>query len=89
MCCLQVSDHISRRFAEVINHRSRKLSVPRSNGFPYVLTFSRKCTGDNPCAICAKNNIECRFEEIQRRKPRAVLLEERVGASSTPSESLN
>jgi hypothetical protein len=38
-----------------------------------------KCTGDKPCKTCKKANIDCRYEEIQRKKPRAVLLEERVG----------
>jgi hypothetical protein len=38
-----------------------------------------KCTGEKPCKSCVKASVECRYEEIQRRKPRAVLLEERVG----------
>ncbi|KAK4688000.1 hypothetical protein P7C73_g2109, partial [Tremellales sp. Uapishka_1] len=30
------------------------------------------------CRTCKKANLECRYEEIQRKKPRAVMLEERV-----------
>ena len=41
----------------------------------------RKCTGARPCLTCQKGNLECRYEEIQRKKPRAVMLEERVGTT--------
>jgi hypothetical protein len=43
---------------------------------------SRKCTGERPCKSCEKAGQECRYEEVQRRKPKAVLLEERLGESS-------
>ncbi|WWD17875.1 hypothetical protein CI109_102319 [Kwoniella shandongensis] len=36
----------------------------------------RKCSGEKPCRNCDKNGTECRYEEIQRKKPRAVMLEE-------------
>ena len=42
---------------------------------------SRKCTGERPCRSCEKAGQECRYEEVQRRKPKAVLLEERLGTS--------
>ena len=41
--------------------------------------MNRKCTGEKPCKTCSKAGIECRYEEIPRKKPRAVVLEERVG----------
>jgi hypothetical protein len=49
--------------------------------------MSRKCTGERPCRSCEKAGQECRYEEVQRRKPKAVLLEERLG-KSTPFHTL-
>jgi len=43
---------------------------------------SRKCTGERPCNSCKKAGQDCRYEEVQRRKPKAVLLEERLGKST-------
>jgi hypothetical protein len=43
---------------------------------------SRKCTGERPCRSCEKAGQDCRYEEVQRRKPKAVLLEERLGKST-------
>ncbi|KAK8865941.1 hypothetical protein IAR55_001090 [Kwoniella newhampshirensis] len=38
----------------------------------------RKCSGDRPCRNCDKNGTDCRYEELQRKKPKTVMLEERV-----------
>lgn len=38
----------------------------------------RKCSGARPCSACAKADTDCRYEEIQKKKPRHVLMEERV-----------
>lgn len=38
--------------------------------------------------MCKKAKIVCRYEEIQFKKPRAVLLHEHVGESSFPKSTL-
>ncbi|WVF70472.1 hypothetical protein IAT40_005262 [Kwoniella sp. CBS 6097] len=38
----------------------------------------RKCTGDIPCGTCQKAGLDCRYEELPRRRPKNVILEERV-----------
>ncbi|GFZ43535.1 hypothetical protein JCM24511_01255 [Saitozyma sp. JCM 24511] len=59
---------------------SKKPRITLARGGACVACRNRKlkCTGDKPCKTCKKANIDCRYEEIQRKKPRAVLLEERV-----------
>lgn len=41
----------------------------------------RKCTGEMPCKTCVKAKVECVYQELPKKKPRAQLLEERVGRS--------
>ncbi|WVO12968.1 hypothetical protein L204_100577 [Cryptococcus depauperatus] len=56
-----------------------------------------KCQeGVRPCSNCAKAGVDCRDEELPKKKPKNVVLEERIGssfsgysASSTPPESIN
>lgn len=45
----------------------------------------RKCTGERPCKSCQKAGQDCRYEEIQRRKPKAVMLDERLGECFLPN----
>ncbi|ORY32325.1 hypothetical protein BCR39DRAFT_464647 [Naematelia encephala] len=58
----------------------KKPRVTLARGGACVACRNRKlkCSGEKPCKTCQKANIDCRYEEIQRKKPRAVLLEERV-----------
>ncbi|RXK42505.1 hypothetical protein M231_00059 [Tremella mesenterica] len=58
----------------------KKPRITLARGGACVVCRNRKlkCTGERPCKTCQKANIECRYEEIPRKKPRAVMLEERV-----------
>ncbi len=57
-------------------------AVSGSNGSRGVnLIWDSKCTGEKPCKTCQRAKIECRYEGIQRKRPRAVMLEERIGQS--------
>ncbi|ORX35974.1 hypothetical protein BD324DRAFT_514442 [Kockovaella imperatae] len=58
--------------------KKHRITLPRGRACVACRTRKLRCTGTNPCGICEKNGIHCRYEEIQRRKPRAVMLEERV-----------
>ncbi|WWC86277.1 uncharacterized protein L201_001150 [Kwoniella dendrophila CBS 6074] len=56
------------------NKRKPRITLPRGR----ACVACRKCTGDIPCRTCQKAGLECRYEELPRKKPRAVILEERV-----------
>ncbi|WWC58693.1 uncharacterized protein I303_101237 [Kwoniella dejecticola CBS 10117] len=59
---------------EQSNKRKPRITLPRGR----ACVACRKCTGDVPCRTCQKAGLECRYEELPRKKPRAVILEERV-----------
>ena len=52
----------------------------RARGSPGLT--SSKCTGERPCSSCIKHKVECRYEDLPRKKNRSQLLEERIGESS-------
>nr|XP_019049274.1 hypothetical protein I302_03056 [Kwoniella bestiolae CBS 10118]OCF28204.1 hypothetical protein I302_03056 [Kwoniella bestiolae CBS 10118] len=63
---------------EQTNKRKPRITLPRGRACVACRNRKLKCTGDAPCKTCQKAGIECRYEELPRKKPRAVILEERV-----------
>ncbi|ODO07251.1 hypothetical protein L198_00830 [Cryptococcus wingfieldii CBS 7118] len=72
-----------------------RITLPRGHA---CVACSKCQEGIRPCATCIKANIECKDEDIPRKKPRNVLLEERIlelesmlgirkGSSARPSIS--
>ncbi|OCF55433.1 hypothetical protein L486_06916 [Kwoniella mangroviensis CBS 10435] len=63
---------------EPSNKRKPRITLPRGRACVACRNRKLKCTGDAPCKTCQKAGIECRYEELPRKKPRAMILEERV-----------
>ncbi|WVQ97444.1 hypothetical protein IAU59_004557 [Kwoniella sp. CBS 9459] len=51
-----------------------RITLPRGR----ACVACRKCTGDVPCGTCQKAGLDCKYEELPRRRPKNVVLEERV-----------
>ncbi|WRT64168.1 uncharacterized protein IL334_001097 [Kwoniella shivajii] len=62
----EIKEHVAKR--------KPRITLPRGR----ACVACSKCTGDAPCKTCQKAGLECRYEELPRKKPRAVILEERV-----------
>ncbi|WVQ70943.1 hypothetical protein IAR50_000468 [Cryptococcus sp. DSM 104548] len=52
-----------------------RITLPRGHA---CVACSKCQEGIRPCATCVKANLDCKDEEIPRKKPRNVLLEERI-----------
>lgn len=56
-----------------------RITLPRGHACVACRQRKLKCQeGIRPCITCVKADIDCRDEEIPRKKPRHVILEERV-----------
>ncbi|WVR05906.1 hypothetical protein IAU60_002932 [Kwoniella sp. DSM 27419] len=55
-----------------------RITLPRGRACVVCRNRKLKCTGETPCKTCQKAGLDCRYEELPRKKPRVVILEERV-----------
>ncbi|OCF41763.1 hypothetical protein I317_04369 [Kwoniella heveanensis CBS 569] len=55
-----------------------RITLPRGRACVACRNRKLKCTGDVPCGTCQKAGLDCRYEELPRRRPKNVVLEERV-----------
>ncbi|EAL22251.1 hypothetical protein CNBC3890 [Cryptococcus deneoformans B-3501A] len=71
-------DELDREYRKSPRKKPR-ITLPRGHACVACRQATETCQeGIRPCITCVKANIDCRDEEIPRKKPRHVVLEERV-----------
>lgn len=74
-------DELDREYRKSPRKKPR-ITLPRGHACVACRQRKLKCQeAIRPCITCVKANIDCRDEEIPRKKPKHVILEERVGES--------